>query len=145
MWIGFSFLCSLGISCYAVRHYVIWCAGKELRDMFGNILFRATEMWPKALPDPLPSFHVLILETDYWRRLRLPAPNTGYSSLDLLSRKDCEIFEYFLKFYFWFGIISNFVHKLGLYLYSCIHVFQIHIKYDRTLFWKITRDFPGHT
>jgi hypothetical protein len=45
--------------------------------MFGNDLFRASELWPKPLPDSLPSFQVLVLENDLWRRLRLPAVNTG--------------------------------------------------------------------
>jgi len=89
-------------------------------------------MWPKALPDTLPSFDVLVLETDWWRRLRLPAVSTGYSSLGMLVRKVCKIVEDFLDF--WICIISNFVHKVGHYLHSYIHVFQIHIKCDRTLF-----------
>jgi hypothetical protein len=120
MWIQFPFLCSLRISCYAVRHYFIWCASKELRVVFGNVLFRASEMWPQALPDTLPSFDVLVLETDWWCRLRLPAVSTGSESL----RKFWRFFDFFIN------IISNFVHKIGLYLYSYIHVFQIHIKCD---------------
>jgi hypothetical protein len=63
--------------------------------MFGSVFFRASEIWPKALPDALPSFDVLVLETDWWRRLRLPAVNTGYSSPGLLARKVCEIFDNF--------------------------------------------------
>jgi hypothetical protein len=49
-------------------------------------------MWPETMPDALPSFDVLILETDQWRRLRLPAVNTGYNSCGLLAGKVCEIF-----------------------------------------------------
>jgi hypothetical protein len=56
-------------------------------------------MWSKALPDSLPSFDVLVKETDWWRRLRLPAAYTGYSSLGLLARKICEIFDDFLNFF----------------------------------------------
>jgi hypothetical protein len=41
MLIEFSFLCTLRICCYAVRHYVIWCGSKEMRDVFGNVFFRA--------------------------------------------------------------------------------------------------------
>jgi len=77
MWIEFSFLCTFRICCYAVRRYVIWCGSKELRDVLGDVFFRAPEMWPKALPDVLPSFDVLVLETDWWRRLRQPAVSTG--------------------------------------------------------------------
>jgi hypothetical protein len=51
MWIDFPFLCTLRISCYAVRNYVIWCANKELRDVFGNVFFITSEMWPSALLD----------------------------------------------------------------------------------------------
>jgi hypothetical protein len=62
VWIEFSFVCSLRISSYVVRNYVNWCASKELQDVFGNVLFRACEMWPKAFPDTLPSFDVLIMK-----------------------------------------------------------------------------------
>jgi len=34
-------------------------------------------MFSKALRDALPSFDILVFETDWWRRLRLPAVNTG--------------------------------------------------------------------
>ena len=43
--------------------YVICGAVKELRDVFWNVFFRAPEIWPKALPDALPSFHVLVLKS----------------------------------------------------------------------------------
>jgi hypothetical protein len=49
-------------------------------------------MFSKALPDTLPSFDILVLETDWWRRLRLRAVNTGYCSLSLLTRKIYKIF-----------------------------------------------------
>jgi hypothetical protein len=52
-------------------------------------------MWPKALPDALPKFDVLVLETVLRRGLRLPAVNTGCSSLGLLDRNVCEIFDDF--------------------------------------------------
>jgi hypothetical protein len=97
MWIEFSFVCSFGNSGYAVRHYVICRAGKELRAVFGNVFFRAFEMWPKALLHALSSFDVLVLETGQWRRLHLPAVNTGYSSCGLLAGKVCEMFDdYFI-------------------------------------------------
>jgi len=75
MWIEFSFLCTLRICCYAVRHYVNWCVIKELRDVFGNF-FTAPEMLSKSLSVTLPSFCVMVLETDLCRRLRLPAVST---------------------------------------------------------------------
>jgi len=55
-------------------------------------------MWPKALPDALPSYDVLVLETDWWHRFRLLAVNTGCSSLGLLARNVYEVFDDFLKF-----------------------------------------------
>jgi len=64
MWIEFSLLGSFGDSGYAVRRYVICRAGKEMRDVFWDVFSRAPEMWPKALSDALPSFHVPVLETD---------------------------------------------------------------------------------
>jgi hypothetical protein len=97
MWIEFSFVCSFVNSRYAVRHYVICRAGKELRAVFGNVFFRAFEMWPKALLDALSSFGVLVLETDQWRRIHQPAVNTGYSSCGQLAGKFCKGFDdYFI-------------------------------------------------
>jgi hypothetical protein len=92
----FSFVCTLRISCYAVRHYVIWCASKELRELFWECLVQKLWNVAKTLPDTLPSFDVLVLETDWMRRLRLPAVSTGYSSLNLLVRKFWENFTFFL-------------------------------------------------
>ena len=68
-------------------------------------------MWPKALPDALPSFDILFLGTDWWRRLNLLAVTTGYGSLGLLARE--VKFLTFLNFIY-ISIVSNFVHKTGL-------------------------------
>ena len=77
--------------------------------MFGSVFFRASEMWPKALPDALPSFDVLVLETGQWRLLRLPAVNTGYVSPGLWARKVCEIFD-------------DFLNICGLVLYKMLYI-----------------------
>jgi hypothetical protein len=82
--------------------------------VFGKVYFRTSELWLNSLPDTLPSFDIMVLEADWWRRLCPPAVSTGYSSLGLLSRKVCEIIDDFLKF-FWNGIISNFVPKIKPY------------------------------
>jgi hypothetical protein len=82
--------------------------------VFWSVFFRASGIWLKSSPDFLPSYDVLVLETDWWRRLSLPAVDIGCSSLGLLPGKVCEIFEgYFLLF--GICVISNFVHRKGLY------------------------------
>jgi hypothetical protein len=39
----------------------------------------------------------MVLETDWWRRLRLPAGSVCYILLGQLTRKLCEIFDEFFK------------------------------------------------